>query len=275
MLIVIVAALLGIWRYRSIEYFKWVGIAAVWMFVAGVLFYAGGTLEDPTGDGIITHQIRVAANNGPMMGLFAIAFLIVYWGGLIFFISRMVKAARAVREADELAFAEDEYARAENTGRKALETVALLAASVVWIWFAFLEPAQDQQEGMDADIPLQNAPLPSPAGLSVEQEVMGAAAEINAGLPQKIDEVTTLEKATAAGKKLTYHYRIEGTSADRDKLLTFIRSNVVPKACTGSLRPYMRDKGVSYTYSYVGTDFTAPIEVNIDEKMCEGLEDYR
>lgn len=272
MLIVIVAALLGIWRYRSADYFKWVAIAAGWMFVGGLLFYGGGTLEDPVGDGIITHQIRAATNDGPMMGLFAIVVLIAYWGGLIFFISRMVKTARKVRETDELAFADDDFVHVDNTGRKALETVAILAASAVWIWFAFVRPAQDQQEAMDAVSHGQNMPLPAPAGLSVEQEVMGAAAEINAGLPQKLDDMTTLERATATGKVLTYHYRIKATSADRDRLLTFIRSNVVPQACTSPLRQDMRDKDVSYTYSYVGTDFTAPVEVTVDENMCETLD---
>lgn len=272
MLIVIVAALLGIWRYRSADYFKWVAIAAIWMFFGGLLFYAGGTLEDPSGDGIVTHQIRIATGDGPMMGLFAIVFLVAFYGGLIFFISRMIKAARAVREADELAFADDDYEPAGRIGRKALETIALLAASGVWIWFAFIRPAQDRREAMEAVVQQQNEPLPSPTGLSVEQEVMGAAAELNASLPQKLDNVTTLEKATASGKTLTYHYRLEATSADRDRLLTFIRSNVVPRACTGPLRPHMRDKGVSYTYSYVGTDFDTPVELTVDEKVCENLE---
>lgn len=272
MLIVIVAALLGIWRYRSAEYFKWVGIATVWMFLGGVLFYAGGTLEDPSGDGIITHQVRVATNDGPMMGLFAIVFLIAYWGGLIFFISRMVNAAKSVRESDVLAVAEKDYESSDSTGRKMLETGAILALSAVWIWFAFVRPAQDRWEVMDAVVQQENEPLPSPSGLTVEQEVMGAAAEVNASLPQKLDDVTTLVKATASERTLTYHYQIEATSAVRDRLLTFIRSNVVPQSCTGPLRPHMRDKGVSYTYSYEGTDFTTPVEVTVDERMCKNLE---
>lgn len=272
MLIVIVAAMLGIWRYRSAEYFKWVSIAAVWMFFAGLLFYADGTLEDPSGDGFITHQVRVATNDGPMMGLFAIVFLVAYYGGLIFFVTRMVKAARAIREADEFALADENFVPADKSGRKVLETVALLAISALWIWFAFVRPAQDRSAAMDVVVQQQDDPFPQPTGLTVEQEVMGAAAEINASLPQKLDNVTTLERATASGTTLTYHYRIEATSADRDKLLTFIRSKVVPQACTGPLRPHMRDKGVSYTYSYVGTDFTTPLEITVDEAMCDGLE---
>ena len=272
MLIVIVAALMGIWRYRSTEYFRWVAIAAVWLFFGGLLFYGGGTLEVPSGDGIITHQIRVATNDGPMMGLFAIVFLITYWGGLIFFISRMGKAARAVREAEEHAFAGDDDAATGNKGRKVLETFALLTFSAVWIWFAFIRPAQDRREAMASVVQQQNEPFPSPTELTVEQEVMGAAAELNASLPKKIDNLTMLEKATASGKNLTYHYFIESTSTDRDRLLTLIRSKVVPQACTGELRPHMRNNGVSYTYSYVGTDFTTPVEVTVDEKMCEGLE---
>lgn len=271
MLIVIVAALLGIWRYRSAEYFKWVAISAVWMFLGGLLFYAGGTLEDPSGDGIITRQIRVATSDGPMMGVFAIVFLVAFYGGLIFFVTRMVRAARAVRDADTDAFADDNYSPADNNARKALETLALLAVSAIYIWFAFVRPAQDRSAAME-QVVQQIEPVPSPTGLSVEQEVMGAAAEINANVPQKLDDVTTLERATAAGVTLTYHYRIEATSADKSRLLAFVRTNVVPQACTGPLRAYMKEKGVSYTYSYVGTDFSEPVEVTVDETMCQGLE---
>lgn len=270
MLIVIIAALLGIWRYRSREYFKWVGITAVWMLLGGFLFAGGGTLEDPSGDGIIAHQIRIATNDGPGMGLFAIVFLVVYWGGVIFFISRMVKAARAVREADELAFDDHDFEPSDNTGRKALETAALLLVAALWGWFAFIRPATDRYEALTATEPDQ--PQPTPTGLTIEQEVLGAAAEVNASAPQQVDEATTLVRATATGRNLTYHYRIEATAADRENLMSFLHTNVVPKTCTGELRPYMREDGVSYTYSYVGSDFTEPVEITVDEALCAGLE---
>ncbi len=270
MLIVIVAALLGIWRYRSNEYFKWVGITAIWMLAAGFLFYAGGTLEDPSGDGLITHQIRIATQDGPGMALFAIVFLVIYWGGAIFFISRMVKAARAVREANERAVDDDDYMSTDNTGRKALETVALLVVSALWIWFAFVRPATDRNEALTSV--QRDDPQQAPSELTIEQEVMGAAAEINASAPQQIDDVTTLERATASGRNLTYHYKVETASSDRKRLESFLRTNVVPKACTGPLRPSIRDHGVSYTYSYVGDNLADPVQMTVNETLCADLE---
>lgn len=272
MLIVIVAALLGIWRYRSTEYFKWVAIAAVWMFAAGILFQAGGTLSDPSGDGIITHQVRIATEDGPMMGIFAIGFLVAYYGGLIFFITRMVKAARTVRDAPSLSEWDESIEPDPQTTRKVLETAGLLALSAAWVWFAFIQPMQRHDQAMDAAIASQTRPLPSPTGLTIEQELLGAAAEINANAPQRLDEVTTLERATVKGREFTYHYTIEASAAERDNLLSFIRTNVVPQACTGSMRDDMRTHGVSYTYSYVGTDFETPIELTVDDAMCLSLE---
>jgi hypothetical protein len=82
-IIVAVAALLGIWRYRSLDYFRWVAVLFVWMLAADTLFAGYGTLQDPRGDGLITRQIRIATDDGIGMGLFAIAFIVVYWGGVM------------------------------------------------------------------------------------------------------------------------------------------------------------------------------------------------
>src|SRR6476469_9837578 len=100
MLLIYIAALAGILRFRSREYWKWVGILFAWMFGGQFLFAGGGTLEDPTGDGLITHQIRIATNDGGGMGIFAIVFLIAYWGGVVWIGGKLLVTAERVRQAN-------------------------------------------------------------------------------------------------------------------------------------------------------------------------------
>lgn len=181
MAIVIVAALLGIWRFRSPEYFKWLAILFVWMLAGTLLFSGGGTLQDPTGDGLITRQIRVATNDGAGMGIFAIVFIIVYWGGAIFFITRMVKAARRYKADEEAELDHPDYREEpDNGGRKTIETLGLLLASAVWIYFAFLMPreaantASADAEGAATVEAASNMPP------QIERDLVGAAAQVNA-----------------------------------------------------------------------------------------------
>ncbi|MBA3511850.1 hypothetical protein [Sphingomonas sp.] len=270
-IIIVVALLFGIWRYRSAKYFMWVAITFVWMFVSTLLLNGGGTLEDPSGDGFITHQVRVAANDGPMMGLFAIFIVVFLWGGIIYFLNRARKAGKALQAANEAALDHPDYVEQEDadTGRKLLETVGLLLAAAAWFYFNFTA----LMSARNAPATVASAPTAqAPAQPTIEQEVMGVAAEINAGTPRQLDADTVLERATASGRTLTYHHKLKGRATDREELRSFILRTVVPKVCTGELRPSMKQHGVSYAYSYTASDLDEPVAITVDEKMCEGLE---
>jgi hypothetical protein len=133
LLIIVVAAMYGIWRCRSRNYFKWVGITFAWIVVSNLLFSAGGTLSDPSGDGLITRQVRIAASDGPAMGLFALAILLLFWGGIIYFIIKMQREVSALRAlSDESSFAETEAET--SVGRKVLDSIILLAAAAIWVF---------------------------------------------------------------------------------------------------------------------------------------------
>lgn len=273
MLIVVVAALLGIWRYRSFDYFKWVIILFVWMLGASLLFSGGGTLENSSGDGIITRQIRVATNDGPGTGIFAIGFIIAYWGGAIFFITRMVKVARAAHQGDSVGVASEQYT--DETTRKAVETTLLLIATAGWIYVAFLRPLGLVGAGSSPPPPVvtrqETAPA-APAEMSVEQQLMGAAAEINADTPKQIDPTTTLVRASASGRMLTYHYRLSQKRVERTALRSFVLTHVIPKTCTGVTRPSMKVDGIKYIYSYEADGLSSPLKVTVDEATCARLE---
>lgn len=65
-------------------YWAW-GIAAlVWAgFVGPVLLSAGGTLEQPEYDGLITGVVRAALNDNAWMGLYAVLALFALYGVLV------------------------------------------------------------------------------------------------------------------------------------------------------------------------------------------------
>ena len=271
-IIIVIALLLGIWRFRSAEYFKWVGITFVWMFASRFLLSGGGTLDNPAGDGLIAHQVRVAANDGPIMALFAIGVVVLLWGGIIYFLNRARKAARAVKAANEAASLDPDYVEKDDadTSRKALETIGLLLVAGGWFYFNF----SALMSARKAPAPTAQAPAPvtAPAQPTVEQDVMGAASEINANTPEQIDPDTVLERASASGRTLTYHYKLKTKGAGPDRLRRVILSNVVPKVCTSGLRTAMKEHGVSYAYNYDAPGFGEPVEVTVSEATCAKLE---
>jgi hypothetical protein len=134
MLIVYVAAMLGIIRFRSASYWKWVGILFAWMFGAQFLFAGGGTLENPSGDGLIAHQIRIASNDGPGMGLFALVFIIAYWGGAIWMMRKSYVAGKRFEEKSS------EEHGSVGAGRKVIEALALTVVGGIYIYVAFVLP---------------------------------------------------------------------------------------------------------------------------------------
>jgi hypothetical protein len=92
-LIVVIAIVGAIRKPRGPRY--WIlcaAAAAYFAFLGPLLFYAGGTLDNPAGDGVITRAVRVASSDGPFMGLWAIAVLLAVYGGTIWF---LVSAYRA------------------------------------------------------------------------------------------------------------------------------------------------------------------------------------
>ncbi len=253
MLIILIAVLLGIWKYRSRYYFKWVVFAFLWMLAGNVLFYAGGTLQNPEGDGLITRQIRIATQDGPGMGIFAILFLVAYWGGMIFFVSRMVKAARIFTDQQNALYFEDGFGEKSDTTRKMLETGILLLVSAIWVFFAFYRPM-----------------FPTAlVSTSVEEELATAANEVNQATPQQIDPITTLDNATVSGRRLTYHYTVKAKPSEKERLRAFAVESTIPKVCDGEMRKGMRDSDVSYAYSYMAVGFKSPVVIEVTEPICK------
>jgi hypothetical protein len=141
LMILFIAFLAGIIRCRYWTSWKWALIMLAWAIVAPVLFAVGGTLENPAGDGIISHQFRTATNDGPGMEFFGLAYLLVFFGGFAYFTSRAILAVKR-HQASHLQpqlncpsgnAAEPEGLRV-SSWRKSLEVAALCLATVAVIY---------------------------------------------------------------------------------------------------------------------------------------------
>src|SRR5258708_6584586 len=78
--IVIIVVVLGLWKVNDIRWWRALGLIIIFWGIIGFLFDAGGTLEYPAGDGLITHAVRTATNDGPGMGLFAVLIILISFG---------------------------------------------------------------------------------------------------------------------------------------------------------------------------------------------------
>ena len=267
MLIIYVAALFGIFRFRGREYWKWLAILFAWMLSAQLLFAGGGTLEDPSGDGLIARQFRLATNDGPGMGIFAIAFIIVYWGGAIWLLRRMYLAGKQAEE--ERLGREGDTGEEVSIGRKVTEAAAATLIAAVYIDFAFVLPPSTAQSTLPA---MTTVPSQPESGDPIAAELAQAADELNREGRMQIDPITTLERVTAEGRVFTYHYQISRREGTDEQLRDFVRQNAVSSACRDpDMMQAMKDYGVTYRYSYMMPNATDPLVVEATYSDCSSL----
>lgn len=268
MLWIYVAAMLGVFRFRSRRYWKWVGILTAWLLGMQTLFSAHGTLRDPTGDGWITHQVRIATNDGPMLGVIGIIFVAAYWAGIIFIVRKLYRAGK---EGEEKRFEEEwESGNRVPWYRMAGEAALLTAIAGAWLYaivgLAMPTGAQPvPQHSNQQEVQTRNID-------PVAAQLKKVAAENNVGLPQMLDQVTKLERTTAEGRVMTYHYRITRRDGSDQALASFVKKKILPKACGNkSMLDDMRDYQVIYRYSYMMPNATAPLEFDADWEECKAL----
>lgn len=95
MLILIwLAGLLGAIRYRCARYWNWMAVLIAWPIGFEIFFSGGGSLDDPAGDGLLAHPVRVLTNDGLGFGIFAVAMLIIYLGGFVVIARKLYLATR-------------------------------------------------------------------------------------------------------------------------------------------------------------------------------------
>jgi hypothetical protein len=265
MLIVYALALLGIFRFRSRSYWQWLSILFAWMLSASLLFNAGGTLEDPSGDGLITRQIRIAANDGPELAVFGIAFLVIYWGSVIWIIRKMYLTEKTAQA--EFQQQSQEADSTVGIERKIAETFLTTTAAAVYIYVAFIMPIHNGRHSEDS------ASLPGPASSDrISSQLTQEANELNKSLPKKVDDVTTLVSASVSGRTFIYNYDVSAKDITPLQLKKFVAENVVKSACDDkSMNRAMKDFDVTYRYSYTLPGISNVTEVDVNFAGCSSV----
>lgn len=95
MIFIAIVVILGLVTRQPRRYWSYAGAAVAVHLLTVFLFAGGGTLEDPTGDGLITAWIRQATNDGPQMGIVGLAVIAVGWGFPIWLVVRGYQKKRA------------------------------------------------------------------------------------------------------------------------------------------------------------------------------------
>lgn len=245
-LLVYIPAVMGILRYRRLSYWRWVGAIFIWQSAAMFLFAAFGSLEEPERDGLIIRAVRQATNDGPMVALVGLAFLIVFWGGIIYFARRLYVDAKSPALAAVMP---------ASKVRKGLEFAALTAV-MAWLLYS--------------SINAMNAPSPrgESSDLTVEAIIDREVAAVKAAAPMQIDEVTTMTDARREGRTLILDYRFSPADAvSREQLEEAVRTNLLPQACAEEpLQELLRAGGSArYRYSLLNEE---PITLELSAEVC-------
>lgn len=92
-------------------------------------------------------------------------------------------------------------------------------------------------------------------------------------LPQKVDEVTTLQNVYAFGSTLSYHYvlEIDLKFVSKSNLLKRQEANVAPNVCAQPDMRKMIEAGGRYNYSYTSTKGEYIGDFTISKMVCSSL----
>jgi hypothetical protein len=231
--------------------------------VAGaILFYGDGTLEDPTGDGIVTYLMRQATNDGGLVSLLFFV-IIVEWAVFLFLIKRAFQVGKKVK-AGEI---QSEIA---SPLRKIAEFLVigmfLLYSQVTGIKYPMNPEAVLTSLGIEVRSSKSKKVITTS---SIEAELQAAVDEINKGLPQKMDKITSLNSVSANERTLTYHYIVDVKATEQEALRNFVLPNITKGQCTNpEVRSLIQTNGVAYAYEYKSLDSKLLFTIVVDEDLC-------
>lgn len=246
-LLVYVPAVLGVLRYRTWPYWRWVGVMMLWQTAAQLLFDSHGTLEDPSRDGLISRILRQATDNGPAFAAYGLVFLVIFYGGVAYIVRRLYVEARAAAYTPEVS--------PTSKGRKALEITGLTAlfGALIYLNIAALW-------GTDRAIAASS-------GQSLEAELDKAVALLNKQTPAKLDDVTTLTRVSRQGRMVIYDYSV-ALAATREGFSDFLQSEVIPQGCANEGNQDMLRAGATIRYRYQLASGGEPLSADITDQVC-------
>jgi hypothetical protein len=259
-IILLIAVFAGVFFYRTSSYWKWVAYAYVFSIIIEILFAGDCTISDSKGCGLITYLVVQATNDGYQVALMGIFVLIGYFGGLIFFVRR---ARKVIKDVKAKKISVEKVSKIRGT----IEFVALATFLILNQVIAMKDSINSKKIFQSSNINKEQAV--ESYNLSIEEQVRVAGIEANKGLPQKVDDVTTLEKITTDGRNMTYHYIIS-KNLDKEKIRKFVLPNIVKGQCGNTdTRKLISENNLSYTYSYNLTDGSFFFDIKLDEEICK------
>lgn len=246
---VYVPAVLGVLRYRHWPYWRWVLVVLLWQSAAEFLFSAHGSLDAPERDGLIMRAMRQATNDGPELALFGLVFLLVFWGGLIYFVRQLFAAARAIE-------AEGAASRATSRLRRGAEVFGLSALAAILLSHSFnnLTPFH-QAEAAEA-------------GASLETVINETVAQVNAAAPTKIDDITVLVGAAGEGRVMIFDFEITDRGVSREAFAVFLRDQIPPQACAIEGTQLLHRDGGALRYRYRLASGGEPLTLDLTATDC-------
>ncbi len=259
-IILLIAVFAGIFFYRTSSYWKWVAYAYAVSILVTFLFAGGGTIENPVGDGLVTHLIRKATNDGYQMALFVILVIITGYGGLIFCLRN---AARVAKDVKTKKISVEKVSKIRGVIEFAVLATFLIMNQII----AIKDPINPENFFYSVDSNKER--VMESSNPSIEEKVRLAGIEANKSLPQKLDDVTTLEKVTTDSRNTTYQYVIN-TNPDKEKIKKFVLPNIVKGQCGNvDARKLISENNLSYTYLYKLADGSFFFEIKLDKELCK------
>ncbi|UTP40343.1 hypothetical protein M9M90_03965 [Phenylobacterium sp. LH3H17] len=238
-------AILGVLCYRRWEFWRWVVAMFAWQAAAAFLFASHGTPDHPEGDGLIIRAIIRATNNGPEVAAVGVVFLVAFYVGVVILVNAMRRAASAPRLDD------GETGNASN-GRKGLELVGLTLLLLAMIYLSPREAPPTLQ-------------LKSEEGAVLDE----ITATLNADLPKKLDDVTTLVGVSRSGTTLIYDYKVNQPRPTAEAFADDFRAVLAPEVCKA--QKHTLASGFSYRYRYVFSGNPQPLDFLVDRAECAPL----
>ncbi len=250
-LLVYVPAVLGILRYRRLSYWRWVGAMAFWQSAAQFLFAAFGSLERPERDGLVIRAVRQATNDGPAVAIVGLVFIVVFWGGIIYFLRQLFKDARQPAAGVS-------GVKPATWPRKAAELTALTLAIGVLFYLNFSATR----------VPAQAEPAPETVEAIIERELVA----LNASGPKRLDDITVLTHYTREGDVLVIHYRVSPPEelATRAAFEAAVREQHLPPMCAEASMQQLLQTGAKTRLRYTIPN-EAPVNLDLSTAICGAL----
>lgn len=261
-MLILIAFLLGVFRYRFWEYWKWALLFPVWPLTVSFLLSNDGTYE--YFKGLVGHLMGMAMDSGMGRTGFVLAFygviIMLTWVPTTYFCYKMYGAVKG---------RSNPCAEAQATPwlRKGFEAVVLVCAFLIY------------RGATNDDMPYESLPQQvssQPPEVSADSAVIAAleksAKEINATTPEKIDSITTLVGVSVEGRVFIYRYDVNSRSVEDDQFKEIFYKQIAPNICIKEqVRKRMNDYGVTYRHIYKFSDSSLPVTVDVSSDICQSL----